>query len=152
MLTLPWLNEILTCSFFSREGMCSLRLGSLSQLQPVAWQPWTKTFCISQECTDLTVAFLYWLGFMLNRREGELGLQLCVCAFRTAWSRTSYTPLSQQLLWPGAMALGQCRVGKVETQQSCRSRLTEELRGWSGRQDQGRAGDEDLVSALLSPH
>jgi hypothetical protein len=46
--------------------------GSLSQLQAVAWQPWTKTFCISQECTDLAVAFLYWLAFMLSRREGEL--------------------------------------------------------------------------------
>lgn len=46
--------------------------GSLSQLEPEAWQPWTKPFCISQECSDLTVAFLSWLGFMLSRREGKL--------------------------------------------------------------------------------
>lgn len=118
-------------------------LGSLSQLEPEAWQPWTKTFCISQECGDLTVAFLYWLGFMLSRREGALGLQFCVCAFRTAWSRTSVfqnpAPLqaspSTTVAWN--YGSGQCYVGKVEIRQSWRSQVTKKPGGWSIRTKEG---------------
>lgn len=127
--------------------------GSLSQLEPEAWQPWTKTFCISQECGDLTVAFLSWLGFMLSRREGELGPELCACAFRTAWSRTSVlhtppSPLTTAVAWN--YGYGSVLSGKSADSAELEVPTDQEARRLE-RQDQGRAGDEDLVSALLSP-
>lgn len=128
-------------------------LGSLSQLWPVAWQPWTKTFCIGQECTDLTVAFLSLLAWVyVKQKGGRAGsAALCLCLQNCLVTYFIHPLLPQQLLWPGAMALDQSCVGKVETQQRSSSQLTGALEGWSGRQDQGRAGDEDLVSTLLFP-
>lgn len=62
------------CILSSRE--CSFfgwKLPARVSPKPEAWQEWTKMFFIPQECGDLTVAFLCWPGFVLNRRESQWG-------------------------------------------------------------------------------
>lgn len=64
---------------FQRVENAGLQATSLSQREPEAWQAWTKMLFIPQECSDLTVTFLCWLGDMLSRRERDLGLGLRDC-------------------------------------------------------------------------
>ena len=123
------------CSFFSRERMFSWSLPAWVSPEQEAWQEWTKMLFIPQECSDLTMAFLCRLGFVLSRRDRDSvgGLvPSCSQTFSSPFFPSWATADRSQELW------FHCNEAKMETGLEPRFQQTMEQGPWSRKDDRFR--------------